>query len=486
MPENIPVTIAYGDGIGPDIINATLLVLKEAKALLHFDVVNIGSLQYEHGFISGIAPDAWKIIECNKIILKGPTSTPKDRRFQSASTTLRRKLDLFANVRHCRSYHPFIDSPKPETDIFIIKENEEGLYAGIERRQTANSYESLKLTTKSACEKICGYAFEFATAHGRSKVTCFTKDNVLRLTDGLFRDVFENTAIKYPDIKSDHMNIDIGAVKISSCPYDFDVIVTGNLYGDIISNIIAENAGGINLIGSANIGKEYAMFETLSGPSSDMEDEDLANPAGMINAAIMLLVHVGQDEVAAKIQNALLKTIEDGIHTTDIYDKKYSSRQVGTLDFAKEVVKRLGEKPITLSAASFNLSHLNGEEKTDEQLPANSINKQMVGVDIFFDLPSGNANDFAEIILSICQNTNLKLQLISSRGLQIWPDNSFKNPSGDYLRCRFLPQSEEKITTHNDIIVLLSHLEKFGLDFAKAENLYTYDGELGFSLLLGE
>jgi isocitrate dehydrogenase len=300
------ITVAMGDGIGPEIMHATLQIMKLAGAKVNFDLIEVGEKAYRAGFTSGISDESWRTIRKNKIFLKAPITTPQGGGYKSLNVTIRKSLGLFSNVRPCSSYYPYIQSKHPHMDLVIIRENEEDLYAGIEHQQTDEVVQCLKLITRAGCEKIIRYAFEYARTNGRKKVTCFTKDNIMTQTDGLFHRVFDEVGLEYPELEKDHWIIDIGAAKLADTPEAFDVIVTTNLYGDIISDIAAQISGSVGLAGSANIGEEFAMFEAIHGSAPTIAGQDLANPSGLIQAAVLLLNHIGQNEVAEKIQNAWL------------------------------------------------------------------------------------------------------------------------------------------------------------------------------------
>ncbi len=238
--------------------------------------------------------------------------------------------------------------------MVIIRENEEDLYAGIEHRGTQEVVQSIKLISQPGSEKIIRYAFEYAKKYGRKKVTCMTKDNIMKLADGLFHRTFDEIAKEYPSIQTDHKIIDIGTALIADRPEIFDVIVTLNLYGDIISDVAAQVTGSVGLGGSANVGEEVAMFEAIHGSAPDIAGMGIANPSGLLNGAIMMLVHIGQPEVAEKISNAWMKTLEDGIHTGDVYQEGISTIKAGTKEFAQAVIDRLGQLPKTMVPASFD------------------------------------------------------------------------------------------------------------------------------------
>ena len=345
MSEITPITVAYGDGIGPEIMQAVLHILRKAEAQIRVEVVEVGEKLYNKNYTSGIAPDTWESIERTKILLKAPITTPQGGGYKSLNVTMRKTLGLYANVRPSISYYPFVGTLHPKLDLVIIRENEEDLYAGIEYRHTHNVRESVKLISRTGCEKIVRYAFEYAVKNNRKKVTCFSKDNIMKFSDGIFHQVFNEIAKEYPAIANEHYIVDIGTARLATKPEIFDVIVTSNLFGDIISDVTAEISGSVGLAGSANIGKDFALFEAIHGSAPDIAGKNIANPSGLLNGAIMMLVHIGQGEVAALIENAWKRTLEDGVHTADIYNTETSTKKVGTKEFAEEVVKRLGEKP---------------------------------------------------------------------------------------------------------------------------------------------
>src|ERR671914_573196 len=350
---NRPVTVAFGDGIGPEIMNATLQILKEAAARIDIETIEIGEKVYLAGNSAGIGPEAWESLRRTKVFLKAPITTPQGGGYKSLNVTTRKTLGLYANVRPCVSYHPFVATKHPTMDVVIVRENEEDLYAGIEHRQTNQVVQCLKLISRPGSEKIVRYAFEYARRNNRKKVTCFTKDNIMKLTDGLFHKVFDEIAPEYPDLASEHWIVDIGAAKMADTPEAFDVIVMPNLYGDVLSDVAAQIAGSVGLAGSANIGENVSMFEAIHGSAPRRAGQNLANPSGLLLGAVMMLVHIGQATVAERVHNAWLRTIEDGIHTYDIYEEGKSKEKVGTREFAEAVVERLGQKPQTLKAVSY-------------------------------------------------------------------------------------------------------------------------------------
>ncbi|MBS1902434.1 MAG: NADP-dependent isocitrate dehydrogenase [Bacteroidetes bacterium] len=480
MPEKTPITIAYGDGIGPEIMTATLAILDAAGAKLRYDVIEIGEKVYKRGVSTGIDNSAWDILRGNRVFLKAPITTPQGGGVKSLNVTVRKTLGLYANVRPCVSYFPYIDTKHPKMDIVIVRENEEDLYAGIEHQQTAEVTQAIKLISRPGTEKIVRYAFEYARAHGRKKVTCVTKDNIMKLTDGLFHTIFNEVAPEYPEIEHDHYILDIGAAFIAEKPEMFDVVVTLNLYGDVISDIAAQVAGSVGIAGSANIGEDFAMFEAIHGSAPTIAGQNVANPSGLLQGAIQMLVHVGQPDVAENIANAWLATIEHGIHTKDIYSYNHSHDLVGTQEFAQAVITHLGKLPETFKVVKFSKS---AHPKSAWKYTPRAVKKELIGVDVFVDSRL-TPDDMAAKMQAVGVG-GLQIQMIANRGVKVWPEGMPETFISDHWRCRFRTPNDTAIT-HGDIVALLGNINAAGIDFIKTENLCTFDGELGFSLGQGE
>src|ERR1700674_3029357 len=353
MSKNVPITVARGDGIGPEIMDATLRIIEAAGARIDIEEVEVGEKVYLRGISAGIEQSAWESLRRTKVFLKAPITTPQGGGYKSLNVTTRVMFGLYANVRPCVSYYPFVETKHPTMDVVIMRENEEDLYTGIEYRQTHDMVESLKLISRPGSEKIVRYAFENARSHNRKKVTCFMKDNIMKLTDGLFHRVFSEIANEYPDISNETWIVDIGSAKLADTPEAFDVIVLPNLYGDILSDIAAQVAGSVGLAGSANIGDRCAMFEAIHGSAPRRAGQNLANPSGLLLGAVMMLVHIDQPDIATSVHNAWLSTMEDGVHTYDIFKEGTSKQKVGTREFAEAVVDHLGKKPHTLKAVTY-------------------------------------------------------------------------------------------------------------------------------------
>lgn len=474
------VTFAKGDGIGPEIMDATMKILTAAGARIEWEEIKVGEQVYLSGNTSGIDKSAWDSIRKNKVFLKAPITTPQGGGYKSLNVTMRKSLGLYANVRPCNSFHPFVRTKHPEMDVVVIRENEEDLYAGIEHRQTDEVVQCLKLITQPGCEKIIRYAFEYARLYNRKKVSCFTKDNIMKHTDGLFHRVFKEIAAEYPDIESENWIIDIGAARLADTPEMFDVVVMPNLYGDVVSDITAQISGSVGLAGSSNIGASCAMFEAIHGSAPDIAGKNIANPSGLLRGAVMMLNHIEQQDVAEKVINAWACTIEEGIHTADIYKEGISKRQVSTDEFAEAVIERLGRTPQHIKSASF-AKDVKLNLPTYERRP--KAVKTLKGVDVFVDWTGERVEDLAEKLKRL--ELDVKLSMITNRGVKVWPEGFEETFCTDHWRCRFEVENGHPADKESIPKVLAKALVE-GIDVIKTENLYEFDGVRGYSLGQGQ
>jgi isocitrate dehydrogenase len=481
MPTKTPITVAYGDGIGPEIMNATLQILEAAGAQLDIETIEIGEKVYLRGNSAGIEPSSWDSLLRTKVFLKAPITTPQGGGFKSLNVTTRKTLGQYANVRPCVSYHPFIDTKHPNMDLVIVRENEEDLYAGIEYRMSPEVMSCIKLISRPGSEKIVRYAFEYARLHNRRKVTCFMKDNIMKMTDGLFHKVFDEIGAAYPEIEKEVWIVDIGAAKMADTPEAFDVIVMPNLYGDILSDVAAQIAGSVGLAGSANIGDHCAMFEAIHGSAPRRAGKNLANPSGLLLGAVLMLVHIDQPEAAERVHNAWLRTIEDGVHTYDIFSEGISKEKVGTKEFACAVVARMGQKPNRLKPVTY-------AKRSQTAAPpvaaaaARPTDMRLKGIDVFVYWPSRNANELAAAVGKLA-GEGLKLQMIDNRGVKVWPAGRAETFCTDSFRCRFLAENQ---TGMAPLVALLGRIADSGIEIAMTESLRSFDGQDGFTLAQGQ
>ncbi|WP_341807773.1 isocitrate dehydrogenase [Wolbachia endosymbiont (group E) of Neria commutata] len=469
-----PITVAYGDGIGPEIMEATLSILREAEAKISIDIIEIGERIYNKEWSHGISPSGWESIERTKILLKSPTTTPQGKGHKSLNVALRKNLGLYANIRPCISYSPIIENKFGKFDIVIVRENEEDVYTGIEHRLTCDSYQCTKIITRSGSEKICRYAFEYAKKHNRKKVTCLTKDNIMKMTDGAFHAAFDSVAKDYPGIQAEHYIVDIGMAKVATAPEIFDVIVTENLYGDILSDIVALTSGSVGLAGSSNIGDEYAMFEAVHGSAPDIAGKNIANPSGLLNAAVHMLIYIGQTDTAKLIYDAWLKTLEDGIHTADLYNEKTSAKKVTTNEFAEAVIENLGKKPQTLPELTISSDSSSKIDNVQNNYEQDYKVKKLVGSDI--TLAWDRSSNFDKVV-KLFESNKLQIIAIYSKGLAIWPgDSKFVS---DQVTCRLIADTKQNIT-NSDVNGVLIKFEENNFDVVRMDKLYLYDEKVGF------
>jgi isocitrate dehydrogenase len=480
MPNKTPITVAHGDGIGPEIMNATLQILEAAGAALEIETIEIGEKVYLRGNSAGIEPSSWDSLLRTKVFLKAPITTPQGGGFKSLNVTTRKTLGQYANVRPCVSYHPFVDTKHPGMDVVIVRENEEDLYAGIEYQMTPEVTSCIKLISRPGSEKIVRYAFDYARRHNRKKVTCFMKDNIMKMTDGLFHKVFDEIGAQYSDIEKEVWIVDIGAAKMADTPEAFDVIVMPNLYGDILSDVAAQIAGSVGLAGSANVGEKCAMFEAIHGSAPRRAGQNLANPSGLLLGAVLMLVHINQPEAAERVHNGWLRTIEDGIHTYDIFTEGVSTQKVGTKEFAAAVISRLGQKPNTLKAVSYGKSEK--APTVAAAVSASSAAMELKGVDVFVYWPSRDPNKLAEVA-GKAGTDGLKLQMIDNRGVKVWPAGRAETFCTDSFRCRFMSDSAVDL---GKLLDVQKRIGEAGIDIASTQMLRTFNGQAGFSLASGQ
>ncbi len=478
--KKVPITVAHGDGIGPEIMDATLRIIIAAGAALDIEEIAIGESVYNRGLSNGIEPSSWESLRRTKVFLKAPITTPQGGGFKSLNVTVRKTLGMYANVRPCASLFPYVATKHPKMNLVIVRENEEDVYGGIEHRQTEQVTQCLKLISRPGSERIVRYAFEYARANKRKKVTCFTKDNIMKITDGLFHKVFDEISKEYPDIEAEHWIVDIGAAKMADTPEAFDVLVMPNLYGDVLSDVAAQITGSVGLAGSANIGDHCSMFEAIHGSAPRRAGQNLANPSGLFHGALLMLSHIGQGDIAEKAHNAWLRTIEDGIHTYDIYKEGTSKEKVGTKEFADAIIARMGQKPQHLAPAEYAK-----DAKLDLSIRAAAApaKKQRVGVDLYIDKPNGNPDEIATG-LNALGVAGAKLIVIANRGTKVWPDGNPDTFWSDHWSCRF--ETDGGAFDGSTVAKLVEGASKAGFDVVKTEGLYTFDGERGYSLAQGQ
>ena len=304
------ITLIPGDGIGREVTDAARRVIEAARVRIDWEVHEAGAAVIEKR--GTVLPDeVVESIRRNKVALKGPITTPIAKGFRSVNVALRQTLDLYANVRPVRSL-PDVEPRFEGTDIVIVRENTEDLYTGLELMILPGIAQSLKLVTEKGSARICEYAFDYAERLGRTRVTCVHKANIMKLSDGLMLETFRRTALKHPRIEPAESIVDACAMQMVRGANKLDVIVTGNLYGDILSDLGAGLVGGLGIVPGANIGREAAVFEAVHGSAPDIAGKGIANPTALIQSAVMMLDHIGEHPAARRVEGALLAVYREG------------------------------------------------------------------------------------------------------------------------------------------------------------------------------
>ncbi|MBL8123777.1 MAG: isocitrate dehydrogenase (NAD(+)) [Pyrinomonadaceae bacterium] len=335
------ITLIPGDGIGPEIVAATVRIIEAAGVDIEWENQILG-VQAQEEYGTTLPDETIDSIKRNKVALKGPQMTPVGKGFTSVNVGLRRALDLYANVRPVKAL-PNVECRYPNLDLVIVRENTEGLYAGLEHVVVPGVVESLKIITEKASTRIARYAFEFARDNGRKKVTAVHKANIMKVSDGLFLECFYNVAKEFPDIESDDKIIDNCCMQLVMRPEQFDVMVMENLYGDIVSDLCAGLIGGLGLAPGANIGELGAVFEAVHGSAPDIAGQGIANPTALLMSAIEMLRHIGERDAADRIQAAMLGVFADG---------KWITRDLGGTAKTNEFARAICEKLTGETAAS--------------------------------------------------------------------------------------------------------------------------------------
>ncbi len=448
------IAVAYGDGIGAEITDSTLKIIGYANAGIQAEYVELGHEAYKKGYESGVPDYSIDTMKRTGVLLKGPIMTPQGGGYKSVNVTLRKMFDMYINVRRCKSY-PFVQSLHQGVDMVIVRENSEDLYCGIEYEMHEGYMCAMKFISRSASERICRFAFEYAKRNNRRKVTCITKDNILKKTDGLFHNVFDEIAKEYPEIVANHYIVDIGAAHIAANPGIVDVVVTQNLYGDILSDIAAQVTGSVGMGSSLNIGSEIAMFEAVHGSAPDIAGKGIANPSGLLSAAIEMLIYLQEREAAQRIYSAWIDTLNDGLHTGDIFRANFSQQRCTTQEFTDAIISRMTHQTKVIVGYNNNLPKAQSPIATS----SDKTNKT-IGIDIYI-----HWNDTLGSLLVPLQQIqcNLKLRKISKEGCEVSPDND--SIIRGILCCSVAPTNLGDAITDLDIETLIIQLHKQSIKF---------------------
>ncbi|MDX2016423.1 MAG: NADP-dependent isocitrate dehydrogenase [Planctomycetota bacterium] len=486
-------TLIPGDGVGPECVAATQKIIEAAGVTLEFEVRHAGESVFKQGIPSGVPQETIESIKKTRLVLKGPLGTPIGYGEKSANVTLRKLFETYANIRPVREL-PGVKTPYSGRgiDLVVVRENVEDLYAGIEHMQTAGVAQCLKLISAKGCEKIVRTAFEFARSEGRKSVACATKSNIMKMTEGMLKRTFERIAPEYPDIQAWHVIIDNCAHQLVKKPEQFDVIVTTNMNGDIISDLTSALIGGLGFAPSANLGNDVAIFEAVHGSAPKYAGKNCINPTAVLMSGVAMLRYIGEFEAANKIEHAVLVTLEQcaakGVGTGDVvgYDKPntlstsaYTDLIISNLGKRSEKFRVREAKPIKLPSISSEPAFV--KAKTN----------RVVGADIFIEanIQPGELGPKVEALL---EGTALKLKMISNRGTKVYPLGGAITDCTDQFRCRcVLRQGGAKGETGNlsdsDLLAAIAKVGATpGLKWAHIEKLQEFDGEAGFTKAQGE
>ncbi len=447
------IAVAKGDGIGPEIMDAVLHIFNAAKVPLEYEFVDMGKWVFDKGFSNGMTPEAQEAIERLGILFKGPMETPKGKGVKSINVTARKTWNTYANKRTFQTLHG-VDTVFSKAgipiDLTIVRENIEDTYGGVEHMLTHDVALSRRFITRPGSLQLIKYAFEMAKKKGTKRITCGHKANIMKITDGLFLEVFYEVAKEYPELKADDVIVDDLCMKLVTRPDLFDVVVLTNLQGDIVSDLCAGLVGGLGFAPSANIGDHISIFEAVHGTAPDIAGKNIANPTSLLLSGVGMLRHLGLMESAAMLENALLYTLEKGIHTGDFGDKNIPA--VNTTVFADAIIANFGKLP------SLNAKPYLKDQKPTPTLFKLSQNEMMVskerddeticGVDMFI---ASNEQPL-EIATKCLRHAGVKFKLvsISNRGTQVWPTGSVYTNLVNQFNVRFetldgLPLNQQDI-----------------------------------------
>ncbi len=484
----IPVTVIPGDGVGPEIVRAARRIIAAAGVPIAWEEAEAGAEVFRRGDSSGVPAATRDSIESTRVVLKGPLETPVGFGEKSANVTLRKLFETYANVRPARELPGVPTRYSGEgVDLVVVRENIEDLYAGIEHLETPDVAQGLKIITRKGSEKVIRYAFELARREGRAKVTCATKANIMKLTEGLFKRVFEEMAPEYPEIQAEHLIIDNVAHQLVKNPAQFDVVVTTNLNGDIISDLASGLVGGLGFASSGNYGDGVAIFEAVHGSAPKYAGKDVINPTALILSSVMMLRYLGQSAAAAAVEDAVLVTLEEGSAVTQDLARQLGGdveHAASTTGFTDRVVANLGRRPRTVPVRARLI------DETVERRPAwsygtdryASIARSLVGLDVMIE--SDMAVDELGDELARLAGGALRLAMLESRGTKVYPSIGLSVDHVRWYRGRFLAR-DGRTPSEEDLVGLLGRIAARHR-WTEALRLQSFDGEPGFTRAQGE
>lgn len=475
-----PITVIPGDGIGPEVVHAALRVVEAAGVALDIERCEAGAKVFLSGDATGVPRETRDSIARTGVVLKGPLETPIGHGAKSANVTLRKLFETFGNIRPVREL-PGVHTPFSgrDLDIVIVRENVEDLYAGVEHMQTPGVAQGLKLISRLGCEKIVRLAFEFAVSAGRSHVHCATKANILKLTEGMLQHVFEEIAPAYPDIEAKHILVDNCAHQLAMRPEQFDVIVTTNMNGDILSDLTSGLTGGLGFAPSANIGHDVAIFEAVHGSAPDIAGKCVANPTALILSAAMMLRRLGEGDAADVIEQAVVHTLRSGTRTADMAG---TTKAASTTEYTDEVIANLGKGVPTRSHREYR--PLKVPPRTVEVQSVTVSTRRVVGVDVFVESTLMPA-DLGGRLEADSHESQLRLLMISNRGTLVYPGNGAPVGLVDHYRCRFVGRDPAAEIGDDAILELLRRVGS-NHRWMHIEKLQQFEGSDAFSKSQGQ
>ena len=475
------VTVLPGDGIGPEVVRASQRIIEATGAPIAWEEREAGEQVFLRGLPSGVPPETIESIRKTRVVLKGPLGTPVGFGEKSANVTLRKLFETYGNLRPVREL-PGVVTPYSGRgiDLIMVRENVEDLYAGIEHQQTPGVAQCLKLISRKGCEKISRLAFEVARAQGRGSVACFTKSNIMKLTEGLLKRTFEEVALEYPDIESWHVIVDNGAHQLVKKPEQYEVIVTTNMNGDILSDLTSAQIGGLGFAGSANIGTDVSIFEAVHGSAPKYAGRDVINPTAVILSAVMMLRHLDEFEAALDIEHAIIATLEDGITLTR--DVVGDEAAASTTAYTDAIIANLGRRSERWSVREHRPIVLPRVAPEPDFVKASS--RRVVGVDIFVE-SAEQPEALGASLESLVADLPLTLKMISSRGTKVYPSMGAMTDYVDHWRCRFVPRDAVSEVTDEMIVSALGRVSSRHR-WMHIEKLQEFDGEPGFTKAQGE
>lgn len=481
------IAVAKGDGIGPEIMEAVLKIFTANKVPLEYEYVEMGKWVFDKGFSNGMTPEAKQTIETLGLLFKGPMETPKGKGVKSVNVTARKTWNTYANKRVFQTLHgvdTVFSKAGINIDITVVRENIEDTYGGIEHMLTHDVALSRRFITRPGSMQLIRYAFEMAKKKNARRITCGHKANIMKITDGLFLECFHEVAKDYPELKADDVIVDDLCMKLVTRPDTFDVVVLTNLQGDIVSDLCAGLVGGLGFAPSANIGDHICIFEAVHGTAPDIAGKNIANPTALLLSGISMLQHVGLTENAAIIENALLYTLESGIHTGDFGDKSIPS--VNTTQFAEAIISNFGKQP---KANAKEVILNTPGSPTPFKLAQNSMmiskesdDENIVGVDMFIE-----SDEQPLVIAKKCERhagVKFKLVNISNRGTQVWPTGSVYTNLVNQYNARFESLDGEPLNQQDVIGLYVSLSGNFKI--CSFELLNMWGDKKAYSLAQGQ